>query len=309
MERVLTIETRGGVKKVVKRLGEIMNSRSFCSMPCIGGRNIDIPEPGMTKPMDFKFHEDNDRALFIAMIGNTQGSLSPKGHRVAIVGLSPADTQLRQFTNKYNQSSSYENSALEAAFEGLAKDIARILNGLGVTKKLGLPPLPDNVDLNRCGHFLTTSLVKCASLTTKGSSSNFDPWKYRSNIKCITERFVPEVLSSQSLSYLLVLGSKAKKALTEKILIDGVSVHTYLERRGKTIAYIPHPSSANRESVDLASFDSNNFPTVQQYQDRMWAKYKKKQAESGKIIGDETSYKRTRASRWRAINEIRQIFS
>lgn len=286
-----------------------VNSTNFCNMACINGDNVQIPESGKAKESDFKFLEDGDRALYIAMIGNTQGKCqTTKHHKVAIVGLSPADTQLRQFTKKYNYSGSYEEAALEAAFEGLEKDLARMMNGLGVTKKLGLDALPDNIDLNKCGHFLTTSLIKCASLTLNGSSSDFDPWKYESNISCITNRFVPDILSNDSISYLLVLGNKAKKALTKKVYIHGVTVHRYLEERGKEIAYLPHPSGANRESVGLASLDLKEFPSMEDHQEKMWAKYKEKQLAKGKKVADETSYKQTRGSRWKAINEIRQIF-
>ena len=286
-----------------------MDSKKFCSMPCINNKSILIPEPGHTEPSDFKFHEDNDRALYIAMIGNTQYKTPVENnYKIAIVGLSPADTQLKKFTNKYNRTKSYENSALEAAFEGLEKDLAKMLNGLGVTKKLGLEPLPENIDLNKCGLFLTTSLVKCASLTLQGSSSDFSPWEYESNIKCIKDRFIPEILSNKSISHVLILGSKAKKTLTEKIHIDGISAHEYIEKNNKTIAYLPHPSGANRESVSLASLDEENFPTKQQHQERMWNKYKSKKIAKGKSLGNEQSYKNTRGSRWQAISDIRKIF-
>lgn len=286
-----------------------MDSKKLCSMPCINNKSIHIPEPGNTEPLNFKFYEDNDRALYIAMIGNTQYKISvDNNYKIAIVGLSPADTQFKKFINEYNRTKSYENAALEAAFEGLKKDIVKMLNGLGVTRKLGLEQLPENIDLNRCGLFLTTSLVKCVSLTLAGDSSDFHPWKYESNIKCIKERFIPEILSNESISHILILGNQAKKALTEKIHIDGVSVHKYIEKNKKIIAYLPHPSGSNRESVELASLDEENFPTKQQYQELMWDKYKSKKLDKGESLGDEISYKKTRGSRWQAISDIRKIF-
>lgn len=280
-------------------------------MACVDGKDIDIPTQGNASVETLRFHEDRDRALFISMVGNTQfkgsSNIKPK---VAIVGLSPADTQLQLFISHYNQSGSYEDALLEAAFKGLQGDLIRMMNGLGVTKSLGIEHLPETTDLNRCGAFLTTSLVKCASLTRSGGSSDFDPWKYSSNIKCITNRFVPEMLSEKnsSLSHILVLGNKAKKALTGKIKIDGVSIHDYLEDRGKKIAYIPHPSGANRESVDLAVLTSSLFPTEEKHVNSMWDKYKVRQVRKGKAIANESSYKKTRASRWRSINEIREVF-
>lgn len=279
-------------------------------MPCNGGKGFEIPEPGSCQPADFRFHTDRDRALFCAMIGNTQRTVFPAAScKIAIVGLSPADTQLRRFTEKYNRTGSYEEAALEAAFEGLGVDLVKMMNGLGVARKFGLHPLPNNLDINRSGHFLTTSLIKCASLTVDGSSSDFDPWRYESNVKCVTERFVPEMLSHESISHLLILGSKAQKALTKKITIGGECVHEYLSKRGKTISYLPHPSGANRESVDLASLDTASFPTMEQHQERMWAKYKVKRAMEGKALSKEESYKATRASRWRAIEAVRQVFN
>lgn len=286
-----------------------MNSTDLCSMPCVAGKNFIIPTQGACRAEDLRFHVDGDRALFCAMIGNTQVSVAPPSTcKVAIVGLSPADTQLRRFTEKYNRGTSYEEAALEAAFEGLERDLVRMMNGIGVSRKLGLHPLSESIDLNRSGHFLTTSLIKCASLTVSGSSSDFDPWKYESNVRCITERFVPEMLAHNSIEHILVLGSKAQKALCQKVQISGMSVHDYLCARGKKISYLPHPSGANRESVDLASLDRYDFPAMQQYQDRMWAKYKISQHEKGKKLGNEATYKSTRASRWEAIARIRNAF-
>lgn len=286
-----------------------MDSIKLCNMACTNGKNVQIPNPGVCQPTDFKFHTDKDRALYIAMIGNTQGNSLPKtSYKVAIVGLSPADTQLKMFTNEFNRTSSYENAALEAAFKGLSSDIIKMLNGLGVGNKIGIGKLSETTDLNRCGIFLTTSLVKCASLTLDGDSSDFDPWKYDSNVRCITKRFVPEILSYEKLTHLLVFGSKAKRTLTEKGLIDGDSVHNYLEKRGKKIAYLPHPSGANRESVDLASLDEKDFPSLTEYQDKMWEKYKLSKSEKEGKLSNEWSYKKTRKSRWASINEIREIF-
>jgi uracil-DNA glycosylase len=278
-------------------------------MPCVNGQNFTIPAQGDCRTENLRFHVDGDRALFCAMIGNTQLiSPPPPTCKVAIVGLSPADTQLQRFNDKYNRGASYEEAALEAAFEGLGRDLVRMMNGLGVARKLGFHPLSENIDLNRSGHFLTTSLIKCASLTVNGSSSDFDPWKYESNVRCITERFVPEMLKHASIEHILVLGRKAQKALTSKVRMHGVFVHDYLNERGKVVSYLPHPSGANRESVDLASLGREDFPRMQQHQDRMWAKYITRQREKGEPLGDEASYKSTRASRWTAIARIRSAF-
>jgi hypothetical protein len=278
-------------------------------MPCVGGKNFEIPSPGACRPEDLRFSIDRDRALFCAMIGNTQRlSPPPVICKVAIVGLSPADTQLRHFIEKYNNGVPYDEAALVAAFEGLSRDLAKMLNGLGVARKLGVHPLPENIDINRSGYFLTTSLIKCASLTLAGSSSDFDPWKYETNVRCITERFVPEILGHEGIEHLLILGKKAQKALTEKVRIDGNPVHDYLSQRGKIISYLPHPSGENRESVDLASLGREQFPTMEQHQERMWAKYKLKQLRKGKPLSNESSYKSTRASRWKSIELIRRAF-
>ncbi len=47
---------------------------------------------------------------------------------------------------------------------------------------------------------------------------------------------------------------------------------------------------------------------MQQYQERMWTKYKITKREKGEKLGDEASYKSTRASRWKAIAQIRTAF-
>ncbi|MCF6253109.1 MAG: hypothetical protein L3J75_17850 [Methylococcaceae bacterium] len=288
-----------------------MKSSSLCTMACIDGADIEIPEPGSATIDNLRFHIDQDRALFISMVGNTQLKISENNaHKIAIVGLSPADTQLQDFISHYNNNGSYEEAALASAFKGLQKDIIKMLNGLGVSKYLGFNHLPEDTDINRSGIFLTTSLIKCASLTQNGSSSDFDPWKYPSNIKCIKNRFVPEMLSNNNsnITHILVLGNKAKKALKEKILINGRTMHSHLEKNGKHIAYIPHPSGANRESVDLAILENSEFPSKEQHQNNMWNKYKVKQTNKGKKLANESSYKKTRGSRWESINQIRELF-
>lgn len=287
-----------------------MDSITYCNMACNNGKNVCIPSSGSCKPLDFKFLVDKDRALFISMIGNTQfKQKAARNHKVAIVGLSPADTQLKRFTEKYNSTGSYSKAASGAAFEGLSKDLIRMMNGLGVCRKLGLEQLQESLDINNSEHFLTTSLIKCASLTVDGSSCDFSPWQYESNIRCISHRFVPEMIENSQIEYILILGSKAKKALISKVKIDGESIHDYLVRHGKKVAYLPHPSGANRESVDLASLSNSEFPSMEAYQTVMWEKYKNKKAQDGKTVGDEARYKMTRCSRWKAINEIRKLFN
>ena len=289
-----------------------MKSTKYCSMPCVDGKAFEIPSPSTATRESLNFHRDRDRELYFSVIGNNQ----PNSHnlpdpKVAIVGLSPADTQLKRFIEIYRATSSLDEAALEAAFEGLQEDIVGMLNGLGVTRYLGLQELPLQTDLNRCGHFLTTSLVKCVSLTLDGSSKDFNPWQYQSNIECIKHRFVSEILNTKyrSLQHVIILGKPAKTVMNEKVQVKGISLHQHLWNQGKVVCYMPHPSGANRESVDLATLMPDAFPAQDEYVNSMWQKYLEKCGEKGKKPQSRETYESIRRSRWKAISELRLAFS
>lgn len=108
-----------------------------------------------------------------------------------------------------------------------------------------------------------------------GSSDDFEPQQYESNIRCITSRFFKEATHPQftSLSHIFVFGEKARLALQQVTMTDGTSVWRALEDHGRRMVCLPHPSGQNGEYVRLAKFAADQFPTEDVYLSMKWAEF------------------------------------
>ncbi len=288
-----------------------MKSTDLCSMPCLENPRIfSVPNPGETKAA-FAFHRDRERQLYFIMPRNHPAKPAPTFNpRVMIVGLSPAGNQIEGFLDKYRSSESYDQAARWASFRGMEDDIIRMFKGLEIDKYLGL--LLDETT-TFAGHpdILTNSLVKCASLTVDGSSDDFDPQAYLSNVRCITRRFFTEVTNFQftRLSHVFVFGDKATVALKSILMDDGLSVWKALEAHGLQLISLPHPSGQNGEYVKLAKLSSAQFPAEDHYAERKWQEYSAKPPRKGRAKQAELQYKNKRKTYWREIANLRKLFA
>lgn len=282
----------------------------LCEMPCLKTpRRVVLPPPGSARG-DFAFHRDRDRELFLIMPRNhslaCQRTLNP---RVALVGLSPAGNQIDGFLTEYAHSRDYEAAAAWASFRGLEKDILGMLQGLGITRSLQL-----NLDGAQtfAGHpeILTNSLVRCASLGLNGSSNDFDPTRYESNMRCVIHRLFGELTNPAHtrLQLVIVFGRKAVAALKTLRLPNQQSVWSGLESAGKQVIGLPHPSAQNMEYVNLASLSAADFPQREAYAIRMWEAYRVKPARRGRVKEHEVSYKAKRRRYWDEVAELRAEF-
>jgi hypothetical protein len=137
-----------------------------------------------------------------------------------------------------------------------------MLNGLGLAEKLKLA-FPRSTLANHPDIYVT-SLIACASLESSGSSDAFDPARYSMATRCVGDRFVCEMLSSQfdRLRVILILGTHGWTAIQSIRCGSGGTVLQRLRPAGKLVLQLPHPSGQNEEYVGLASQSRASFPRL-----------------------------------------------
>jgi uracil-DNA glycosylase len=279
----------------------------LCSAPCFpAASNFELPPPGASRDR-FKFATEDDRDFYAVLLNNhppqLRGTLNPK---VAVVGLSPAGNQIDEFVLAYSRSGEYGEASVAGAFAGLADSIIAMMDGLGLTAKLGLS-CPDST-LARHPNVYVTSLVACATLDTAGGSDAFDPLRYPSAVRCISERFVKEMLapSFSELRAILILGAKGWRAVNDLELPSGKTVVETLRSAGKLVMHLPHPSGQNREYVALSSLSPKEFPSCEAYIASCWERYKDRPPRTGRAKEPESIYKRKRKAAWMQVEALRQ---
>lgn len=282
----------------------------LCPAPCFAeAGDFALPAPGATQG-DLKFATEGDRDFYAVLLNNhppqLRGALNPK---VAIVGLSPAGNQIEEFVTAYSSSREYGEASVAGAFAGLAGSIIGMMQGLGLTEKLNLsfagPTLGRHPDV------YVTSLVACATLDTSGGSGAFDPLRYRSATRCISDRFIGEMLSPgfSELRAILILGSDGWKAVNVLKMASGRTIVAMLRSSGKLVMNLPHPSGQNREYVSLASLRQEEFPSCEAYAASCWERYNPLPPRKGRAKQAEALYKSKRMTAWRTINDLRRQIS
>ena len=282
----------------------------ICAAPCFPtAGNFELPPPGATRD-GLKFATEQDRDFYAVLLNNHppmhRSTLNPK---VAVVGLSPAGNQIDEFVAAYSRSGDYGVASVAGAFAGLAGSIIAMMQGLGLSEKLGVSFPPST--LARHPDVYVTSLVACATLDTAGGSDAFNPLKYGSASRCIADRFLDEMLapSFNNLRAVLILGSDGWQAVNSWRLPSGHTVAERLRSAGKLVAPLPHPSGQNGEYVALASFTPQEFPTCEAYVTSCWEKYKNKPPRKGRAKQTERLYTNKRRTAWLTVDELRRQVS
>jgi hypothetical protein len=136
-----------------------------------------------------------------------------------------------------------------------------MLNGLGLAEKLKLA-FPRSTLANHPDIYVT-SLIACASLESSGSSDAFDPARYSMATRCVGDRFVCEMLSSQfdRLRVILILGTHGWTAIQSIRCGSGGTVLQRLRPAGKLVRW-----------VGVA--EPREFPTLDEYAARRWNEYR-----------------------------------
>ena len=282
----------------------------ICPAPCFpAAGNFEMPPRGTVKD-GLKFASDHDRDFYAVLLNNhppqSRNTLNPK---VAVVGLSPARNQIDEFVATYSRSGDYGIASVAGAFAGLAENIIAMMQGLGLTEKFGIS-FPSST-LARHTDIYVTSLVACATLNAAGRSDTFKPSRYRSATRCITDRFVNEMLAPSfgDLRVILILGSDGWKSVNDLKLASGQTVVVALRSAGKVVVPMPHPSNQNREYVTLASLAKQNFPSCEVYVSRRWEQYRKEPPRNGRKKQSQHVYANKRRVVWLAVDKLRRQIS
>jgi hypothetical protein len=286
-----------------------MKLGNLCPAPCFASASeFELPRPGCNRTgLRFQDSAIDGREYYAVLLRNhdlaASSQLNPK---LAVVGLSPAGNQIDQFTDVYRRTGDYAKASIAGAFAGLAVDIIAMIKGLGLAEKLRLH-FADTPSLARHPDLYVTSLVACATLDSRGKSDDFDPLFHEGTRRCMTERFLAEILNPafSRLSHILILGSKGWSACRAQV-ISGRTLLDELRSRGKIVLNLPHPSGQNKEYVNLASLTSERMPTLEEYVSERWDEYRKKPPRRGRNKQSEVEYKAKRAAAWNAIFALRQ---
>jgi hypothetical protein len=285
-----------------------MKLGDLCPAPCfVTASAFEVPAPGCS-PAHLKFASELGRDYYAVLLRNHDTSRVPGlNPRVAVVGLSPAGNQIREFRDTYAATKDYATASIAGAFAGLAKDIIAMIKGLGIAEKLDLA-FQKTDSLARHPDIYVTSLVACASLTDTGSSDDFDPNRFPAARRCMTERFVGEMLNPafSRLSHVLVLGAKGWSAIQTARTSNNKTVTEELRSRGKIVLNLPHPSGQNQEYVKLASLPAEQVPSCDSYVLERWLEYAQKPPRPGREKESEVKYKAKRATVWSNINVLRR---
>ena len=284
-----------------------MKLGDLCSAPCFScASTFEIPLPGCNKEQ-LKFDLERERDFYAVLLRNHDLSHASKlDPKIAVVGLSPAGNQIDEFLDEYRRTGDYAKASVAGAFAGLAPDIIKMFKGLGIADELELTfPQPDTLAFHP--DIYVTSLVACASLTSDGKSSDFDPNKFDGTRRCIVDRFIAEILNPKfnKLSHVFVLGNKGWSAIGTIRDANGVTVLDRLRRHGKVLCRLPHPSGENGEYVKLASLSAEQMPSVNSYVTEMWTEYFLK----GNPKQSQAQYKKKRASVWESVQAMREQFN
>jgi hypothetical protein len=283
-----------------------MKLASLCTAPCFSNApSFDIPSPGCNRDQ-LRFAEDG-RNYYAVLLRNHDLSASKPNPQLAIVGLSPAGNQIDEFVDVYRKTGDYASASIAGAFAGLSRDIIAMIRGVGLADQLGLK-FPNLPSLALHPDIYATSLVACASLTPDGSSDDFDPKLYQGARRCMTERFVGEMINPafSRLSHVLVLGSKGWSAINSARTSENKTVIETLRSHGMIVLNLPHPSGQNMEYVNLASLSADQMPSLDTYVTDRWSEYRRKTPRPGRRKEPEDKYKAKRATVWRTVSKLRQ---
>ncbi len=195
----------------------------------------------------FKLLQEKDRIAYFSLVGH-----EPEFAEIAIIGLNPATTQLRNFCSLYLETKDFEKSRKESAFSNssLRGNLVKILDYLGVASLVGLRSSLQFFTPEGREKVLMTSVVKCASLNVEPSRRAAD-WKvlnYSFAVKCAVNRLPFDLGIPRKLKAIFVLGDKAVDAL-KNLSKDNEILYEYIDNRIAPIIELPHPSGANNENI------------------------------------------------------------
>jgi len=87
-------------------------------------------------------------------------------------------------------------------------------------------------------------------------------------------------------------------------LKDQGLIYQKISNNKDSIVSLPHPSGENNESISLLLKDK--YPPLNEYQEHKYREYIADKTKTGDIPQNETTYKKTRATRWESMRLVRE---
>lgn len=236
--------------------------------------------------------------------------------KLILVGITPGRTQMNRSINSLNQALS-NGEDLEQALKSVKQTaslsgtmrprLVEMLNRLGYAKKLEIACCSSLwAENNDLVHFC--SVLKYP-IFVNGKDYCGQPNLFNvPNLQALLfDQFVKDMQSINPNASIVPLGEMVADVLTQ-LTLAGHITHG-LPRFEDQVVSPPHPSGANAESITLILMD--DYPSLCEYQDMMYARYLSKRGWLKKANGqpqDETQYKKARAARWYAMSRVRQAY-
>jgi len=236
--------------------------------------------------------------------------------KIVIVGITPGRTQMNRALNTL-QTGLANNASIDQILKNVKQQaslsgsmrprIIEILNKLGYAKALNIDSTSSLwSENNHLVHFC--SLLKYPVFIHDKDYCG-QPTLFNSGelTQLLHQEFINDLATINPDATLMPLGEMVAKVIT--ILRDEGLIKQQVKTYQNKVIAPPHPSGANAESISLLL--SEQFPTLEDYQQSMYDSYLNKQSWSKKKDAKpqtEGNYKKARASRWYAVSNIRQAY-
>lgn len=236
--------------------------------------------------------------------------------KIVIVGITPGRTQMNRALNTL-QTGLANNASIDQIFKNVKQQaslsgsmrprIIEILNKLGYAKALNIDSTSSLwSENNHLVHFC--SLLKYpVFIHNKDYCGQPTLFNNGELTQLLHQEFINDLATINPDATLVPLGEMVAKVIT--ILRDEGLIKQQVKTYQNKVIAPPHPSGANAESISLLL--SEQFPTLEDYQESMYDSYLNKQSWSKKKDAKpqtEGNYKKARASRWYAVSNIRQAY-
>jgi hypothetical protein len=235
-----------------------------------------------------------------------------KDAKIVLIGITPGRTQMNEALTAASsalKTHDIEEAKLEikkrASFSGdLRKNLINILNKVGYQKKLGIGCSSELwADKNYLVHFC--SLLKYPVFVNDANYNGSPKPLSVPKLKALIEDGIIKELECLSEdAELIPLGDKVADVISQ-LYKDGKIRQKVHFTKDDLIISPPHPSPANKESINLLLKD--NFPKKEEYSQGMYKIYKESKKKKETIMKKDR-YIGTRESRWQAVSRMRKYY-
>jgi hypothetical protein len=237
-----------------------------------------LPPLGDDQPPrgDFELWSDTSRGLscFYAPFDHVNANAE-----LVLIGITPGGTQMNRALSAASQALR-QGKAVEAAvadvkregsFSGsMRKPLIGMLDKLGYQRRLGIASCESLWQGNYHRVHFTSLLRNPVFVRGKDYNGNPSPLKHPKLREVLLKTFVPELQQLPQDALLLPLGEKVLQVLTE-LKREGLVRQNIPSLNNRFVAP-PHPSGANRESIELVLQD--DFLEEASYAQKMYQRYR-----------------------------------